>query len=115
MITAHDWALLATAALSATLACVASYQLGEWRGYNARWVPPTTPPNLSPHEEPTIEPPVDLHEFLAESVTTEEIVAVQIATELSAVVLPELERQRRLTRRYRNAMNREKRKSNGQS
>ena len=113
MVTAHDWILLAIAGLSAILACVASYQLGEWRGYSARWVPPVYSPDPSPYEEPVIEPTVDLHEFLAESVTTEEIVAVEIATDLSAVVLPELERQGRLTRRYRNAMNREKRKSNG--
>lgn len=108
-----EWQFVLLALGSALLACLASYQLGVSVGYRSRWVPPLPKPNPARYVEPEIGE-VDLSaEYLLESVTTNQIVAVEIATELSAVVLPELERQGRLTRRYRNEANREKRKQNG--
>lgn len=94
--------LVVLAVLAVLLACVASY----WFGYHhaqSYWHPDTATPQRMRTPSPEVEP-------LDVTITTSQVVAVDTAVALSREVLPELERQSRLTQRYRREKNNAQRK-----
>jgi len=98
-----DWVLVIFAAGSAVMSCMASYQLGNWHGYQSRWVPPEPKLRVGHNAEHVEEDHIDpAAEFLLESVTVDQLVDVHTAAILMQEVLPELTKQSRLISRYRN-------------
>lgn len=102
--------ILLVFALGAAL--YAAYELGTQTALDRYWVGPRPP--VEPQSPPPSEPgEADLDIFLEENFTTQEIPAIDTAVVLAEKVLPELERQQKLTKRYRREKNNAERILNG--